>query len=393
MNILYIGYWSVTDGLSEASIQPGLRALNDLEHVKKIIYVSIERGHEEVDFTWGLEKVKHYPYYSSPKSFLRDKISDLTQMPKWLAGLCNVHAIDKILCRSSPAGAIGYLVHKKTGIDYIVESFEPHAEYMRESGVWSYLDVRYWIQRYFEKSQKKSASHLITVSENYRQHLLQSEKIKRPVSVIPCAVSLEKFKFNHEKRKQIRTKLNLSKDAIVGIYVGKFGDIYYDEEAFEFFKICGKQFKDFFLLILSPEKPHVLEQKFRLIDFPKDKCWYGKVPHEEVSHYLSAADFSFCFHRPHSFSFAYSPIKNGEYWANGLPVLISQNIGDDSDIIFREGGGLIVNYKKTSGQRINDKLLKIIKDSTQRRTHNQSVKNAVSYRNAKIVQEVYSQML
>jgi len=393
MNILYIGYWSVNDGLSEASIKPVLEVLSGFDFVKKIMFVSIERQEEQVSFHWKINKVQHHPFYSSPKFFMRDKIEDFTRIPRELGMLCQDHDIEKIICRSSLAGAIGYLVHKRAGIDFIVESFEPHAEYMKKSGVWTFLDIRYWIQRYFEKKQKVSAFHLVTVSENYRNHLLKQEKVTQPISVIPCSVNHEEFKFDAAKRQHIRKNLNLSEDMTVGIYVGKFGGIYYDKPAFKFFKACANHISNFFLLILSPDAKEQIGASLKQVNFPSARYFVDKVHHQLIPDYLSAADFAFCLHRSHKFSRAFSPIKNGEYWANGLPIVISNDIGDDSDIMKEEGGGLIVDYNIKPRLSFFDHLKLIIKNSHQNRLINPSVNNAQAYRSKESIEQVYNNIL
>ena len=41
-----------------------------------------------------------------------------------------------------------------------------------------------------------------------------------------------------------------------------------------------------------------------------------------------------------------TPIKDGEYWAMGLPVVITPNISDDSDIISNFKAGVVWDYRK-----------------------------------------------
>ena len=41
-----------------------------------------------------------------------------------------------------------------------------------------------------------------------------------------------------------------------------------------------------------------------------------------------------------------SAIKIGEYWANGLPVLLTPSVGDDSAIIAAENGGTVFDLSQ-----------------------------------------------
>jgi hypothetical protein len=42
-------------------------------------------------------------------------------------------------------------------------------------------------------------------------------------------------------------------------------------------------------------------------------------------------------------------VKNGEYWANGLPLIIAENIGDDSDIAKNYEAGSVCNDIRSAG--------------------------------------------
>ena len=114
-----------------------------------------------------------------------------------------------IICRGSPAGSIGYYIHKKTRLPFYVESFEPHADYMLESGVWSWYNPKYIFAAYWEQKQKKYAEGLMPVARNYREKLLMAGVDASRVDVIPCCVSLEEFKYMEEHRLAVRKKLNV----------------------------------------------------------------------------------------------------------------------------------------------------------------------------------------
>jgi len=305
-----------------------------------------------------------------------DKAVEFILIPKKLAKFCKSHGVDKIICRSSMAGALGYLLWKKIKLPYIVESFEPHAQYMVESQVWSKWGIRYNLQSHFEKQQKKTAKKIITVSANYRDHLLGKE-ISCPVEYLPCTVNIEKFSFIHEGRISIRNELGIDEKCIVGIYVGKFGGIYYDQKAFNFFKLLKSSIKEFFLIILTPDSASAVSKKLDSLKITG--YWVGKVEHEKVPEYLSAADLAFCPVKPSPSRKFCSPIKNGEYWVNGLPILISQGIGDDSDIILNYGGGIIVDYEAPEFKEL-EPVMSMIEESNKNRKHNRNTFIANAFR-------------
>ncbi len=66
------------------------------------------------------------------------------------------------------------------------------------------------------------------------------------------------------------------------------------------------------------------------------------VPHEEVPNYMGLGDFGITPVKPAPTKRHCTPIKDGEYWALGLPVVIPDHISDDSEIIRQHNAGAIL---------------------------------------------------
>jgi glycosyltransferase involved in cell wall biosynthesis len=338
MNILFLSYWGIEEGLTASTVIPHLAILNEVDAVDRIFFYSIERVPRRVDVKLP-EKVWHMPLTSSSRYI--SKISDFIRFPLTIRKTIETHQIRLMFCRGAPAGALGYLVHRLTGIEYIVESFEPHARYMIESRVWHAWGLRFNFQRYWESMQIKTARYLLPVSYAMKEHLLRQGVPNDKIFVMPCAVNTDDFIFNGERRTSIRHALDIPQDCIAGIYVGKFGGLYYDKEAFEIFKQALNFFKNFKIIILSPNDTTEIEGKLRGVGVPDGRFHVLNVDHREVPAFLSAADLAFGFFKPSpSIKFS-SAIKIGEYWAVGLPVLIPTGIGDDSMIVQQEKAGAV----------------------------------------------------
>ena len=376
MNILFLGYWGANEGLSKSTIDPHLELLNGFEKIEKIVYCSIERTNES-KFGQYPTKVEHVPLYSEPSTIpFYDKVNDFINFPKQLVTLCEQYNIEKLICRGAPAGALGYLVWKKNKVPYHVESYEPHADYMLESGVWGRFDPRYLLQKRWEKKQDRTAYALMPVSQNYKDRLIEKGVNPQKIDVIPCVIDAQKFAFNQEKRDSLRKELNISPETTVGIYVGKFGGIYLEELAFEIFESVALQYESFHMIILTPDQTDYAEA--RLYDSAIKKATIISVPHHEVPNYLSASDIAFATIKPSKSRKYCSAIKVGEYWANGLPVVITPEVGDDSNIIASEKVGWVIDP-----DNIPDKLTPISK------TRNEISKLVEKYRSLQISQSVY----
>lgn len=345
LRLLFLSYWAADDPLTTATVLPHLRLLQAREDVEHICVVTIERdGRPAADYKLDLPfespKIVFRPLVSRPRGFvLLTKTEDFTRFPAELATLAQMQGCNFLLARGAPAGSLAYLVWRRTGLPFSVESFEPHGQYMREAGVWSRFDPRYLLEQYWENKQKKHARFLLPVAENYRQQLISEGVPAERIITVPCSVDLSAFAFDNAQRQAVRQRLGWPEDALVGVYAGKFGGIYYDDDAFALFR----QVADFFgpsfrLLLLTPLPAGAVRERLGAAGLLPAQSHVAKVPFAEVPHYLSAADFAFGLHRPTPFV---SPIKHGEYWANGLPILLPDGVGDDSAIMEAEGGGAV----------------------------------------------------
>ncbi|OON65919.1 glycosyltransferase [Hymenobacter sp. CRA2] len=350
MRILFLSYWGLTDPLTISTVFPHLQLLQQRADVESVLLVTIERNGTAPAFElpFPADKITYAPLVSEPgRNVLLTKTDDFLRFPKELVRLAAEHRSSFLLARGAPAGALAYLVWKQNKLPFYVESFEPHADYMLESGVWRRYDPRYLFQRHWERKQKELARGLMPVAENYRRQLMKEGVPAERIVTVPCSVNLAAFGYDATRRAQVRTQLGFPAEAIVGIYVGKFGDIYYDQEAYELFRAAAEHFgPQFRLIVLTPNPLDEVRARLAAVGLGPEVSFVTKAPHHEVPGYLSAADFAFAPIKPADCRQFCSPIKVGEYWASGLPVVLTEGVGDDSDIIKAEGGGAIFNVER-----------------------------------------------
>src|SRR5690606_34929788 len=102
--------------------------------------------------------------------------------------LIAVNHVDLIWCKGSTAGAIGAIVSLITRIPFLVDSFEPHAEYMTEAGLWKKVGLKYKVQVTLERMIRRNAIGLLLVSDAHERGL-QKRGVSRERHVgRPCIV-------------------------------------------------------------------------------------------------------------------------------------------------------------------------------------------------------------
>lgn len=377
MKVAFISYWGINQGLTRSTVFPHLDFLVNNDAVEQVYFFSIER--EEISELPELhKKIRHYPVYEKKTSLPgMEKFTTLREIYKRLIDL----GPELVFARSSLAGIPAYFYYKKTKTPYVVESFEPHASYMIDAGEWQKNGMKNKLLTYYESQQKKTAHYLLPVSNNYAE-VLRSEGVEEErIDVLPCTVDTEKFYVNTDSRSEIRNLLGIDNDTVLGVYVGKFGGIYQEEEAFKNMQNGLQQFAAYSLLVLTPHPEKEVFDLAAKANFSKDLLSVVSVPFEEVPKYLSAADIAFATYKQMSSNQYLSPIKVGEYQACELFTVITDGVGDDADLMEQEGVGLKLSHidqlrSAYANYRKENSLLYVQK-----------------YRSRKLMKEIYGKIL
>jgi glycosyltransferase involved in cell wall biosynthesis len=249
-----------------------------------------------------------------------------------------IHAV------GTPAGGLAYILSKVTGAEFIVDSYEPHAEAMVENGTWKKNGIAYKILFGFEKRQTTEAAALVATTAGMRQYALEKFGVKvKNFFVKPACVDMIKF-YPREKDAELLRELRFE-SKVVCVYAGKLGGIYFKKEIFDFIKSCYDHWNDDFrFLMLTNASREEIEEECKRVGLPEYIVINKFVFHNEIPAYLSLGDFALNPVKPVPTKRFCTSIKDGEYWAMGLPIVISPNISDDSDIIEQEEIGIVMDF-------------------------------------------------
>jgi hypothetical protein len=117
----------------------------------------------------------------------------------------------------------------------------------------------------------------------------------------------------------------------------------------------------FLAMTTEPERMTALTSEAGL---PSERVSIVSVSHDEVPAYLAAADVGLLLREPSPVNAVASPVKFGEYLASGAAVIMSDNIGDYSDLARSEQVGLVLQPHASEDQ--NDTLLRSFIDAYRR---------------------------
>ncbi|HET6767045.1 MAG TPA: glycosyltransferase, partial [Chitinophagaceae bacterium] len=180
-------------------------------------------------------------------------------------------------------------------------------------------------------------------------------------------------------------------DKIVCVYAGKLGGMYLNDEVFDFVKSCYDQWGDRFrFLMLSAESDENIAKQIQRTGVPPGIVVKRFVSHKEIPDYLSLGDFGINPQAPVPSKRYGSPIKNGEYFAMGLPIVISPKISIDSDIISANNIGVVINLQKKENMADAVKQVdRLLKDNSREALQQKIFSVAKKYRSFKIAEEIY----
>ena len=396
-NILILTHWSFKDALVQTYTLPYVEIIREIVSAeKKIIVITSEQENNalsgaEID-TINLQwKKRNMELVAQPYKRLgwKKTIASIGQLIE-LYRIIKKNKVVTIHPFCTPAGGLGYLLSKMTGAALVMDSYEPHATAMVETGVWKKNSLPFKILFELEKRLSRRAVYIIATTAGMKNYALENYGVElKNFFVKPACISFKDF-YPRSKDAILIEKFGLH-NKIVCVYAGKLGGTYLKDEVFDFVKTCYEYWGDKFrFLMLSEESEKIIQEQIKRINIPSDVVIKQFVQHSEIPKYLSLGDFGINPQVPVPSKRYGSPIKNGEYWAMGLPVIISPDISDDSDIILQNEIGVVTNLKQieTMHEAVR-KMDQLLKNNNREFLQEKIFGIAKKYRSFDIARKIY----
>jgi len=353
---LYICPWSLIDPLAQSQSLGYLNILTKYGYRFALITFETSRFSLKEE---ELQKVKEglaeaginwYPVEWHLGSTLPQKIKSgfsamlMTFKAVWKHNPRIIHS------RSSTPALFALLAAKIFGKKFLYDADSILSQEYVDVGHWSKESLNFKILAKAESLARGRADKVIVLTEMLKKDFVNRFGVEAPIEVIPCCVDVDEFAALPEVRNEKRRELKLGDEKLL-VYVGKIGVRYQVEKVFEFFKTARENFEAK-LLIVSLDAPGKFDEIAAAVGVSKESYFIVNSKKNQVKEWLSAADAGIAFIKQAECERGSSPIKISEYLASGLPVLISDNIGDVSSLVEREKIGLVVKEHNAENYRL-----------------------------------------
>lgn len=166
----------------------------------------------------------------------------------------------------------------------------------------------------------KYADAAIFVSESLKS-MYDSDLSTDKIEIIPCLVNEEKFFYDKEMRKSVRSKYLINDEDKVIIYSGSMVSYQGLEKQKEFFrKILSERFIVYYLT------SDINDAKIEFSEFTDANFKIASSPFEKMNEFYNMADYALLLRDSTQVNFVASPTKFGEYCLTGLGVITNNAI-------------------------------------------------------------------
>lgn len=192
--------------------------------------------------------------------------------------------------------------------------------------------------------QAKAADRVLCVSNKLKQYHLEKDVSLSPekLSVIPGCADEEKFYYDKDLRKNIRQKLKIS-DKTAFLYSGALDKEWQIPDfVFSVFSLISKKISNSYFIFLTPNGK-IVKKYVAKFGINEDLIFTKFASFLEINGFLNAADAGVMFREDAVTNNVASPTKFAEYLMAGLPVIISEKIGDFSEFVAKNNVGIVLH--------------------------------------------------
>jgi glycosyltransferase involved in cell wall biosynthesis len=368
---LYIAYASVTDGLIQTQAIAYLADLVAQGHV--IHLLSFEEEMTIAQKRQWRKRLKqqgiiwHSLRYHKRPTVPATAFDVLAGTAVGLRLIKRYH-LQAVHARSHVAVAMGIMLKRLLGTKLIFDIRGLAAEEHADAGNWQRDGMAYKVTNAGEKAGVNNADANVVVTPKMREVLfgdqmpLDGQEGRPFVQLIPGCADVTRIVAQGERRNEMRAQLGLE-DKTVLVYVGKIGSWYMHSEMADFFAIAKEEIPNLHFLVLTQSDHELMKAEFERHGIKSQDYTLAASPAHEVGAYLAAADFAIYFIIPLPSKKSAFPVKLGEYWAAGLPVVCNPGVGNADEILADYQAGLsVLEFNDTAYRQAAQQIQVLLQD-------------------------------
>ena len=208
----------------------------------------------------------------------------------------------------------------------------------------------YWLE--LEHFAIRRSDAIVGVSKPMGSHVSRLGGCKKYWTV-PISVDLAAFEFCKDDRVRLRSQYGWGQEDLVAVYSGSLGLGGLNKKPLtKLLAMLKRSERNLKIMILSNESELSVKKLCRDAGIDSNLVTIVSLSPNELGPYLSAADFGFHALPKQPDSSSRLGTKTIEYWANGLPVVLSSTVGAAANICTTHDLGIVVDLEANTQTKI-----------------------------------------
>lgn len=193
--------------------------------------------------------------------------------------------------------------------------------------------LQYWFLKSVESRMIKKADIVLARTQRAIAYLSKTNHIhKDKFYVVINGRDASMFRPGTGQADTVKAALGVPVEAMLLVYAGSLGPQYCFAEMISIFRAVKQLHNNCYLLLLT-SRCGFIQNNQALLAGIEDAVIVKQVAFVEMPQYLAAADAALALRRNFFSMAGVAPIKLGEYFLSGLPVILTPNTGDAETIL------------------------------------------------------------
>jgi glycosyltransferase involved in cell wall biosynthesis len=340
--VLYLSPNGVGTALVRSQVLPYLVGLREAGY--EIHLLTFERGAVEPGARPAVDG--WYPIAPRRGRHLLAKVLDIGAGAVVALRVARRHRIGVLHARSYLPAAIAWIVWRLTGTRFVFDMRGFLGEEYVDAGLWTERDVRYRALRVAERRLLRDAAEIVVLTERAADRLrtdpLYAPSARgTPISVVPCAVALDRFRPRSPRRRDPTL-----------VYSGSLGMWYLIDEMVRVYAYARELVPDLRLLVLNRDEPSLVRAALARCGVREDGVEVRGASYDEMPDLLAGSHVGIALLKQVASKIGSSPIKVAEYLACGLPVVVNAALGDSDALVRSYGAGHVMDSYTDADLRV-----------------------------------------